>query len=141
MKASKEVSGGLLISGCDGSELFDGIEESLDQVSFGIEREIALAFDLAVYLRRDDRNDAADFKPFNQAIGIIAFVADEGLRRHLGEKCFSLGDLMDLAFGEADCQWVSQSIDNDVDLGRRTPTRASYGVVLPPFFRAPALCW
>jgi hypothetical protein len=141
MKSGQEVSCGLLIAGGYRSELFDGIEESFDQVSFAIERKITLPFDLAVCLGRDNRSDAADFQPFNEAVGIIPFVADECLRRNLGEKGFSLGDLMGLAFGEAECQRVSQRIDNDVDFSRRTAARASYGVVLPPFFRAPALCW
>ncbi len=62
MEACEEVSRGLLVSRRDGSELLDEIEEALDEIAFGIEREVAVAFDLAVRLRRDDRRDGARFE-------------------------------------------------------------------------------
>ena len=141
MESGEEVSRGLLVTRCDGSELFDEIDESLDEVSFAVEGKVAWPFDPAVFLGWDDRNNAADFEVFNKAVGIIPFVTDERLRRDLGNQCFGLRNLVDLAFGEAERERVSQGIDNDVDLGRRAAAGASYGLVLAPFFRAPALCW
>ena len=140
MESSEEVTGGLLVAGCDGSELFDEVEEPLDEIAFGIEGEIAFAFDLAVLFRGYHRDDAADFEAFNEAIGVISFVADKRLRRDLSKERLSLGDLVDLAFGEAERQRIAESIDDDVDFGGRAAARAAYGVVLAPFFRAPALC-
>ena len=48
MEACEIISGGLLVAGCDGAELFDKIEETLYQIALGVEREVAIAFDLAV---------------------------------------------------------------------------------------------
>lgn len=48
MDASKEVSGGFFVAGCYTSKLLNDIEEPLDQITFRVEGEIAMALDLAV---------------------------------------------------------------------------------------------
>jgi len=48
MQSGKEVSGGLFVACRDTSIMLDGIEESLDEISLGIECEVAVPFDLAV---------------------------------------------------------------------------------------------
>ena len=48
MQACEEISRGLFVADRDATELFDEIEKALDQIAFGVEREIAIAFDLAV---------------------------------------------------------------------------------------------
>lgn len=45
MKTCEEISGGLLVARCDGSKMLDGIEETLDDVAFAVEREVAGALD------------------------------------------------------------------------------------------------
>jgi hypothetical protein len=37
-------------------EVLEFIEEALDQIAFAVERKIAIPFDLAVGLRRDNRS-------------------------------------------------------------------------------------
>jgi hypothetical protein len=48
VQACEEIARGLFVAGRDAAELFDEIEEALDEVALGVEREIALAFDLAI---------------------------------------------------------------------------------------------
>jgi hypothetical protein len=48
MQPGQEVARGLFVACRDTSKVFDGIEESLDEISLGIEREVAVPFDLAV---------------------------------------------------------------------------------------------
>ena len=57
MDSCEEVSSGFFVAGCDGSELFESIEETLDEVAFAVEREIAKPLGFAVRFRRDDRSD------------------------------------------------------------------------------------
>jgi len=52
MDSGEEVAGGFFIARCDASELFESIEETLDEIAFGVEGEVALAADLAVGLGR-----------------------------------------------------------------------------------------
>src|ERR1700722_9832813 len=40
MDSCEEVSSGFFVAGCDGSELFESIEETLDEVAFGVEGEV-----------------------------------------------------------------------------------------------------
>lgn len=48
MKACQKVLRGLLVARCDGSEMLDCVEEALDEVTFTIEREVAIAFGAAI---------------------------------------------------------------------------------------------
>ena len=48
MDASEKVSGGFLVARRNSPEVFDQIEEALDEIAFGIEREVAMALVLAV---------------------------------------------------------------------------------------------
>lgn len=59
---------------------------------------------------------------------------------HFGREGLGLGDVVDLAAGEAERQRVAESVDDPMDLGGRAAARAAYGLVEPPFLSAPALC-
>ena len=48
MQACEEVARGLFVAGRDAAVLFDRIEEALDEVTFGVKGEVALACDLAI---------------------------------------------------------------------------------------------
>ena len=140
MDSCEEVSSGFFVAGCDGSELFESIEETLDEVAFGVEREVAIARDLAIRFWRDDRLDRPGFEAFDEGVGIVAFVAEEGFGLHFSREGLGLGDVVDLAAGEAERQRVAQGVDNHMDLGGQAAARAAYGLVEAPFLRAPALC-
>ena len=140
MQSREEIACSFFVAGRDAAELFDEIEEALDEIAFGVEGEVAIERDLAIRFWRDDRLDGPDFEALNEAVGVVAFVAEEGLGLHFSRECFSLGDVVDLAAGEAERQWVAQGVDDHMDLGGRAAARAAYGLVETPFLRAPALC-
>ncbi len=71
MDSGEEVAGGFFIASCDASELFESIEEMLDEITLGGEGEVALAADLAVGLGRDPRLDAAHDQGFDEAVGVV----------------------------------------------------------------------
>ena len=140
MQAGEEIAGSFFVARCDASELFDELKETLDEVAFGVEREVAIARDLAIRFWRDDRLDRPGFEAFDEGVGIVAFVAEEGFGLHFSREGLGLGDVVDLAAGEAERQRVAESVDDPMDLGGRAAARAAYGLVEPPFLRAPALC-
>jgi hypothetical protein len=140
MEAGEVIACGFFVAGCDASELFDELKETLDEIAFGVEGEVAIASDLAVRLWRDDRLDGAHFEALDEGAGVVALVAEEGFGLHLSREGFSLGDVVDLAAGEAKRQRVAQGVDNHMDLGGQAAARAAYGLVETPFLRAPALC-
>ena len=138
MQAGEEIARGFFVAGCDASELFDELKETLDEVAFGVEGEVAIARDLAIRFWRDDRLDGAHFEALNKAVGVVAFVAEEGFGLHFSRE--GLGDVVDLAAGEAERQRVAESVDDHMDLGGQAAARAAYGLVEAPFLCAPALC-
>ena len=140
MEAGEEVARGFFVAGRDASELFDELKETLDQVALGVEGEVAVASGLAVRLWRDDRLDGSRFEALDEGVGVIALVAEEGFGLRFGGESFSLGDVVDLAAGEAERQRVAEGVDNHMDLGGQAAARAAYGLVDAPFLRAPALC-
>lgn len=140
MKTGEEIAGGFLVARCDTSELLDILKEPFDQIALPIEGEIALTLDFAVRLGRDDRLDLARFEARDVAVGVIAFVGEEGVGPHLGGECFGLVDVVNLSAGEAQRQRIAQSIDDDMNFRSQAAARTAYGLIETPFFRAPALC-
>ena len=138
--AGKEVSGELFIARGDAPELFEFVEEPLDQVALGIEREVAATRRLAVRLGRDDGDDACGSETVEEAVGIVGLISDEGLRRGLGDELRGRHEVVHLAWGERQDKRIAQGIDEGMDLGAQTSSGASDGLVLAPLFSAPALC-
>ncbi len=140
MQAGQEIACGFFVSGRDASELSDELKETLDEVAFGVKGVVAIARDLAIRFWRDDRLDRPDFEALDKAVGVVAFVAEEGFGLHFGREGLGLGDVVDLAAGEAERQRIAQGVDDHMDLGGQAAARAAYGLVEAPFLRAPALC-
>ena len=140
MQAGEEIARSFFVAGGDASELFDELKETLDEIALGVEGEVAIARDLAIRFWRDDRLDGAHFEALDEGVGIVAPVAEEGFGGRFSREGLSLGDVVDLAAGEAERQRVAQSVDDHMDLGGQAAARAAYGLVEPPFLSAPALC-
>ena len=83
----------------------------------------------------------AHLKAGDEAVGIISLVAEKGFGLDLGRQRFRLGDVVSVAPGEAERQWVAKGVDDHVDFRGKAAARAADGLVVTPFFRAPALCW
>ena len=140
VKAAEEVASGFFVSSCDPPEMFDDIEEAFDEIAFAVEREVTWPLDLPVRLGRDDHCDAARFEIVDEAVGIIALVAEKGSRLYLIGQQFGLLDVVNLSTGEAEHQRIAECIDNRMDLGRQPTTRTAYRFIDAAFFKAPALC-
>lgn len=140
MDSCEEVSSGFFIAGRDGSELFESIEETLDEVAFGVEGEVACAGGPAVGLGRDHRLDAAHRQGFDETVGVVTFVGDEGLRLDFGQERLGLGDVVGLTAGQADRQRIAERVNDGVDLGRQSAARPPERFRATVFLGAPALC-
>ncbi len=140
VQAREEVACSFFVARRDASEMFDYIEETLDKISLGIKSKIAFPLDLAIRFGWNDRFDGAHFKAPDEVITVISLVTEERFRSNLADKGFGLRYIMRLAAGETDHEWISKRVDESMDFCRKSAARASYGLILPPFFRAPALC-
>jgi len=101
MEAREKVAGGLFVAGGDASKLFDILEETFDQVAFGIWGVVAIAFDFAIGLGRNDRFDLSTLEAGDEAIRVVAFVSEDRIWRDVGDKRLGLGDVVSLSTGEA----------------------------------------
>ena len=140
MKSGEIVSGSLFITGGDAAKVFDGIEESLNQVALAVECEIAVPLDLAVGFRRDHRLDGAHFQTLDEAVAVVALVAKQRCGLDLSRKHVCLRDVVCVSAYQTERERVSQRVDDGMDFRCQAATRAAYGLVLAPFLRAPALC-
>lgn len=77
MQSGQEVSGGLFVTGCDASEVFDDVEKSFNKIALAIKRKIAFTLDFAIGFRWNDHLDAALLKALDVAVGVIALVAQQ----------------------------------------------------------------
>ena len=75
-----EVYEELVVSGCDATELFELVEEALDDVALFVEISVVGALDVAVSLGRDDDFGPAFSNLLAETIGVITLVADRSLR-------------------------------------------------------------
>ena len=75
----EEISRKLVVTCGDGAEVLEPIEEALDQISFTIECEVALPLDVSVGLGRMTGLNSTLGESFDERIGVISFVANQGL--------------------------------------------------------------
>ena len=136
----QEVSGELVVAGCDPAQMFEFVEEALDQVALAIEFEVDATDDPEVALAGDMGGGAERRKQLDDAAGAIAAVGDRIARRPQAVDQARQGGLVGGLTGrqqKADRQ--TGSVDDGVDLGRQSPTRTTDGVIRAPFF-PPAAC-
>jgi hypothetical protein len=78
---AKNVLASLLqrVARCDGTEMFQGAQESLYEVALSIECEVGRALVLPIGLGRDYLCNFAGFEVFDQGVGIVSLVGDQGV--------------------------------------------------------------
>ena len=133
MQAGEEIARSFFVAGGDASELFDELKETLDEVAFGVEGEVAIASDLAIRFWRDDRLDRPDFEALDKAVGVVAFVAEEGFGLHFSREGLGLGDVVDLAAGEASANGLPKASTITWILVVRPPRERPMAWSKPPF--------
>src|ERR1700730_4134201 len=136
----EEISRKLVVTCGDGAEVLEQIEEALDQIAFTIECEVPLPLDVSVGLGRNDRSDSTLGESFDERIGVISFVANQGLWVGVLDQRFRASKIMILAWCKHQFDRIAQSVDKRMYLGRQSAARSA-DRLRAVFFRAPALCW
>ena len=120
--------------------MLEQIEEALDQIALTIECVVAFPLDVSVDLGRNNRSDSTLGESFHERIGVISFVANQGLRVSVLDQRFRASEIMILAGCKHQFDGVAQGVDERMNLGRQSTARPA-DRLLAVFFRAPALCW
>lgn len=122
--------------------MFELVEESLDEIAFFVEIEVARAFDRSITLGRDDDLRAGYGKLLAQMIGVVALVGDGGGGFEAVDEIVREGDVVALA-GRADqADGIAERVAGGVDFCAQAAAGAAkaLGIRAPFFRRAPAAC-
>lgn len=105
-----------------------------------VESEVCFPLGRSVAFWRDDRGNSALYQPIDQPVRVIRLVSKESIRVDVFQKWFCLGDIGILSRCDAEFHRVAQSIADGMNFCRQTTPGSPDGLILPPFFRALALC-
>lgn len=91
---------------------------------------------------RGDHGDAAVGSDFGEElVAVIPFVGDQIMGIVFGQQVGRLGHVMSLSRRENQFDRSPRRLDGDVQLGAETAARTAEGLIVIPFFLAPAACW
>jgi|ERR1700748_758076 hypothetical protein len=120
MDASEKISGELVVTRCDSSKVFEFVEEAFDEVAFAIEDEIARQWKRAAGVGRNDRSDLPVGQGFDEGVGIVGLVANQGRRIEIREQRFCTGEIAGLAWRKHQLHGIAQRIDERVNFGAQS---------------------
>ena len=106
-----------VVSSCDTAELFETIEESLDEVSCLVAVPVDVAFGVAIASRWDDRLGTGGLNDVDQGIAVVTFVGNDSAGRYCLNQGCSLRDIGHLAGRQDQTNRITQGIDTSMDLG------------------------
>src|SRR4051794_32331946 len=130
------------VAGGNGPELLELGEEVLDQVPGLVEVFVEGARCLPGVPRWDDGRLAGLGQRFEHPlVRIERLVGNECLGLKLREQGIGSSQIVRLTAGEMKAGRIAERIDGGVNFGAQPAARASDGLILTPFLRAPALCW
>jgi hypothetical protein len=110
------------------------VEANLDEVANPIELAIKRQRSLALGLRVNDSLDASRLDLLAELVRVVTGIADESAAVSVVEELSSGHHLVALARRQRDVERPAFRVDDRVDFGRKTSTRASQSILLDPPF-------
>ena len=142
MDSGEKVSGSLIITGRDSSELLQLADEILDQMARLVHLSIKIARHLAAALGWDYWVFPRRHEGFDHAfIGIEGFVGQQGIGFHLRQEHVGTFKIMRLTTSQEEGKRIAKCIDHEMDLCAQPAFAAPDRLLFTVFFWAPALCW
>ena len=140
MNAGEEGFGEFVVAGGDGAEILENIEETLDEIAFAVEGEIARARGFSVRFGWDDWGDRSIVEGGDEGIGVERLVSDQSAWIDGFDQRFGAGEVVILAGAEHHLDRIAEGVDERMNLGGQSAPRPADGL-RAVFFWAPALCW
>ena len=138
MDSGEKISRGFFVARCDASELFEDVEETLDEIAFAVEREIARTRGLSAGFAWDDGGDRSIVEGGDEGVGVEGLVGDQSAGIDGFDQRLGASEIVILARAEHHLDRIAEGIDERVNLGAASRSADGLRAV---FFRAPALCW
>ena len=120
--------------------MFEFVEEPFDEVSLAIEGRVDRPLSLAISLRRDMSATALVGDEIDEALPVVAAVADNVAEAaEAVEQCRRGGLVGSLPGRQQKLDRQAVAVDDGMKLGAQSPARATDGVIRTPFL-PPAAC-
>ena len=139
MNAGEEGLGEFVVAGGDGSEMLEHVEETLNEIAFAIEGEVARAGSFPVGFGWDDGDNRSIVEAM-KASASNAFIGDQSAGIGGFDERFGAGEIVILARAEHHLDRIAEGVDEGVNLGGQSAAGSADGL-RAVFFWAPALCW
>ena len=118
MNSSEEISGEFVVACGDGTKVLEFVEEALDEITFAVEREVAIPRGLAIGFRGNHGGDLPPAESIDQRISVVSLVADQSLRIGAIDQGLRAGQIVGLPRREHQRDGIAKGIDEGVDFGR-----------------------
>lgn len=141
MQEGTELIGELVVASRQAPELFETIEESLDEIASLVSMLVDVALGVAIAARRNDGLRPGALNGGHQGIAVVALVGDDCIGRDRLDQGGALGHIRHLAGRQNAANRIAQRIDAGVDLRRQSAPRAANRQIATAFLGAPAACW
>ena len=140
VNAGEENLGELVVTGGDGPEMLELVEETLNEIAFAVEGEVARARGFSVGFGWDDWDDRSIVEDGDEGIGVERLVGDQSAGIDGFDERLSASQIVILARAEHHLDRIAEGVDERVNLGGQSAAGSADGL-RTVFFWAPALCW
>ena len=140
MDAGEENLGELVVARGDSPEMLELVEETLNEIAFAVEGEVARARGFSVGFGWDDWDDRSIVEGGDEGVGVEGLVGDQSAGIDGFDQRFGAGEIVILARAEHHLDRIAEGVDQGVNFGGQSATGSADGL-RTVFFWAPALCW
>ena len=139
MDGGEKNLGELVVACCDGPEMLEFVEKTLNEIAFAIEGEVARQLDARRGLDGMTGMICLIVEGFDEGIGVVGLVGDQSRRIGVLEQGLCASKIVSLAWRKHQLDGIAQGIDERVNFGAQSATRSA-DRLLAVFLCAPALC-
>src|SRR6516225_547731 len=128
LNAGEEGLGEFVVTGGDGPEMFELVEETLDEIAFAIEDEVARARGFSVGFGGDDGGDRSIVEGGDEGVSVEGLVSDQSAGIDGFDQRFSPNEVVILARAEHHLDRIAKGVDERVNLGGQSAAGSADGL-------------
>jgi hypothetical protein len=108
--------------------LFELVEETLNDIAFAVEDEIARARVFSVGFGRDDWRERSSVERADEGVGVEGLVGDQSAGIDGFDESFSASQIVILALAEHHLDGIAEGVDERVNLGGQSAAGSADGL-------------
>lgn len=141
MDERQEVAGRFFVARRDSTIMLDAVDKAFNLVAAAVLFPQQSPGNGASRPGGNDGRAAAGLDFRDELVTVVPLVGDQVVRLVVGQQPGSLGHVVGLSRREDQFDRPPRRFHGDVQLGAEPAARSPEGLVLAPFFLAPAACW